>query len=98
MKKRLIGLMLAAAMALALAACGKDTDDPGSDGGAKIILHAVLGKFSLNVLVGTACTVAIRVTALDHKSGYDPVEGQAVIEPFPRQLQGRDRICIRNFA
>lgn len=33
MKKRLIGLMLAAAMALALAACGKDTDAPGSDGG-----------------------------------------------------------------
>ena len=58
----------------------------------QVIFYAVLGEFSFNGVAGTACACALGTSALNHKSGNDPVKGQAVVEALPDQ---RDKVADR---
>ena len=44
------------------------------------VMNAVCGKFTFDGLIGAAGAVTIRVTALDHETAHDAVEGDTVIE------------------
>ena len=51
-----------------------------------IILHAVLGKLTLDGFVGAAGAVALGITALDHKAVDDPMECKPIVKTILRQL------------
>lgn len=59
MKKRLIGLMLAAAMTLMLAACGKDDGASGEAGGA----DSASGKHHVEITVKDYGTISVELDA-----------------------------------
>ena len=63
-----------------------------------LIFHAVFGKFAFDRFVRTAGSIPLRVSALDHKTADDPVEGEAVIETVlgkPDKIGDADRCGIR---
>ena len=50
------------------------------------VVHTVCSELALDVPARAAGAVAQRAAALDHKTGDDTVEGQAVIEALADQL------------
>ena len=62
-----------------------------------VILHTVTGKFSLDRLICTAGSIALRITALHHETIYDTPESQSVIESVLCKLHEVchcDRSCV----
>ena len=58
-----------------------------------IVIYSIVAELTLNVLVRSACSISIRIAALDHKSIHDAVECQSVIETFLCKLH---KICYSN--
>ena len=50
-------------------------------GVAQVVGHAVGGELALDAVAGTARAVSVGAAALDHETGDDPVEDQAVVVP-----------------
>ena len=55
-----------------------------------IVFHSIAGKFALDGILCSAGSVSVWISALDHKSVNDPVEGQTVIKIVLYQLY---KIC-----
>ena len=52
---------------------------------AQVVLHAVGGELTLDAVARAADAHALGVAPLDHETGDDPVEDQAVIKPLAGQ-------------
>ena len=51
----------------------------------EIVLEAVGGKFALDLVTGAARAVAVRVAALDHKTGDNAVKHHTIVKAGIRQ-------------
>ena len=83
--------------ACAVRVCAAGHGD-GSTYMGNIVLHTIIGKFSFDLLICSAGSVALRIATLDHKSIDDPVESKPVIKVILYQFNKvgySDRGCIR---